>query len=73
MEHGKRFAFILAVVLFGTSLLANAEIITYQLSSAFEREYNYDTPASSTAFDLGATFTEISNLYIDWSGEIMGE
>jgi hypothetical protein len=61
---------MLAVVLFVTSPLVRAEIITYELPPAFEREYNYDDPYLQMDFDIGVSFTEISNVYIDWSGEI---
>jgi hypothetical protein len=65
----------LAVLLIVSFLLlatttGRGEIITYQLPPAFEREYSYDDPYLQMDFDLGVTFTEISNVYIDWSGEI---
>jgi hypothetical protein len=32
--------------------------------------YDVNTPAWTMDFDLGVTFSEITNVYIDWSGEI---
>jgi hypothetical protein len=32
--------------------------------------YDISTPAWTMDFDLGVTFSEISHVYIDWSGEI---
>ena len=32
--------------------------------------YDVNTPAWTMDFDLGVTFSEISHVYIDWSGEI---
>jgi hypothetical protein len=32
--------------------------------------YDINTPYWTTDFDLGVTFSEISHVYIDWSGEI---
>ncbi|MBN2019275.1 MAG: PEP-CTERM sorting domain-containing protein [Sedimentisphaerales bacterium] len=34
--------------------------------------YDVNTPAWTYDFDLGVTFSEITNVYIDWSGEING-
>jgi hypothetical protein len=34
--------------------------------------YDINTPAWTMDFDLGVTFSEISHVYIDWSGEIRG-
>ena len=61
---------VTACVLLLAGPTVNAEIITYELPPAFEREYNYNDPYLQMDFDLGVTFTEISNVYIDWSGEI---
>ena len=33
-------------------------------------EFNWDNPYWQTNFDLGVTFTKISNVYIDWAGDI---
>ena len=62
---------IVSILLLATTT-GRAEIITYQLPPAFEREYNYDDPYLAMDFDLGVAFTEILSVYIDWSGEITG-
>jgi hypothetical protein len=49
---------------------AFAEIVTLPLNCA--GDYNVNTPRWTTNFDLGVTFSEISHVYIDWSGEIYG-
>ena len=73
MKRGMKITFMLAAISFAMSSLANGEIVTYELPAAFEREYNYDDPTSSMAFDLGVSFTEISDVHIDWTGEIVGK
>ena len=70
MKRGMKITFMLAAISFAMSSLTNGEIVTYELPAAFEREYNRGIPYLQMDFDLGVTFTEISNVYIDWSGEI---
>jgi hypothetical protein len=49
---------------------AFAEIVTLPLNCA--GRYDVNTPYWTSDFDLGVTFSEISHVYIDWSGEITG-
>jgi len=55
------------VVLFGITA-ANAAIV--ELPLACEGSYDVNSVPWEMNFDLGVTFTEISHVYIDWSGEI---
>jgi hypothetical protein len=58
------------VLIWGLARIAEADIVELSLSC----EGQYDSGQSWTAeFDLGVTFTEISNVYIDWSGKITAE
>jgi len=54
-------------VLFGVCTV-QAETVTLPLDCA--GEYGIDTPDWILDFDLGVEFTEISNVYMDWSGEM---
>ena len=47
-----------------------ADTVTLPLNCA--GYYDVNTPAWTYNFDLGVTFGEITNVYIDWSGEITG-
>jgi hypothetical protein len=47
---------------------ASGEFIELPLNCA--GTYDFNTPAWTSDFDLGVTFSEISHVYIDWSGEI---
>lgn len=64
---GKIVAISVLVVLFGITA-ANADIV--ELSLAAEGRYDDNSGPWEMDFDLGVTFTEISHVYIDWSGEI---
>lgn len=69
MERGS----ILWLVLLGVSIICApcaAEIVELLLSC--EGQYGLEQ-LWATEFDLGITFTEISNAYIDWSGTITAE
>ena len=48
---------------------AFAEIVELPLNGC-EGTYTVSTPAWTMDFDLGVEFSEISRVYIDWSGEI---
>lgn len=61
---------VIAITLLGASSLAEADI--FELPLAAEGEYDFQD-TWTTEFDLGVTFTEISNVYIDWSGTITGQ
>ncbi len=65
---GKIVAISVLVVLFGITG-ADADIV--ELPLAAEGRYDVNSPHWEMDFDLGVTFTEISYVYIDWSGKIM--
>ena len=65
---GKITAISVLVVLFGITA-ANAAIVELPLGA--EGRYDVNSGSWEMDFDLGVTFTEISHVYIDWSGEIM--
>ncbi len=47
--------------------------VTIKLPLGAEGRYDVNSPYWQTDFDLGVTFTEISHVYMDWSGTITGE
>ena len=52
---------------------ARADIVELNLFSlGCPTAFDHNSPSWQTNFDLGVTFTQISHVYIDWSGEIMG-
>ncbi len=54
----------------GTS---RADVVSLDLFSlGVPTEFYYDTPYWQTNFDLGVTFTQISHVYVRWSGEFTG-
>ncbi|MHC4665821.1 MAG: PEP-CTERM sorting domain-containing protein [Planctomycetota bacterium] len=57
-----------AVSLLALCCVARADILELPLNCP--GVYDSNTPAWTSDFDLGATFTEISHVYIDWAGEI---
>jgi hypothetical protein len=48
--------------------MAKADMVELPLNCA--GTYDINTPYRTIDFNLGVTFSEISNVYIDWSGEI---
>jgi hypothetical protein len=56
-------------LILGFARIARADIV--ELPLAATGIYDHDTPQWTSDFDLGVTLTEISNVYIDWSGEII--
>jgi len=50
---------------------ADADIVELPLGA--EGRYDVDSGSWEMDFDLGVTFAEISNVYIDWSGTITAE
>ncbi len=66
----KMIVVMAATFLFGISSLANGEILEIELDCGGEYDL-FDNWIMN--LDLGVSFTEISNIYIDWSGEITGE
>lgn len=61
----------LAVLVLGFAGIAKADTVELPLNCA--GAYDVNTPLWTTDFDLGVTFSEISNVYIRWSGTITGE
>jgi hypothetical protein len=49
---------------------ASADVVSLPLNCA--GTYDINTPAWTYDFDLGVTFSDISHVYIGWSGEITG-
>ena len=71
MTVGKIISINLTVLILGFAEPAEANTRKYNLfdlgcPTAFSHNSQYWT----SDFDLGVTFTEITNVYIDWSGEI---
>ena len=64
---GKIAAISVLVVLFG---ITGADAAIVELPLATEGRYDVNSPYLQTDFDLGVAFTEISHVYIDWSGSI---
>jgi len=65
-------ALITALVL-GLTQSCYADLVQLDLFSiGCKSTYDYDSPSWTSDLDLGVTFTEISHVYIDWSGEITG-
>ena len=58
---------LLLFLLFGITA-ANAAIVEFPLAA--EGLYDNNSPYWQSSFDLGVSFTEITNVYIDWSGTI---
>ncbi|MHC4657501.1 MAG: PEP-CTERM sorting domain-containing protein [Planctomycetota bacterium] len=60
-----------AIMMLGVSSYSSADIVELNLFDlGCQTLYDINSPHWATDFDLGITFTEISNVYIDWSGEI---
>jgi len=66
---GKNVAISALVVLL---VITGADAAIVELPLGAEGRYDCNSPYLQTDFDLGVAFTEISNVYIDWSGEITG-
>ncbi len=64
---GKIAAISVLVVLFG---ITGVDAAIVELPLTCEGRYDFNSPYWTTDFGLGVTFTEISHVYIDWSGEI---
>jgi len=67
-------AWLLMVVIILSAFVAQYEVNAdfFEIPLACEGEYTLEQ-TWTTDFDLGVTFTEISNIYIDWSGSIRAE
>ena len=66
----KSFLIIGAVILLGASSLAKGTI--FELPLDCNGVYDFDSPSWTSDFDFGISFIEISNVYIDWAGQITG-
>lgn len=68
-----RLIFVCALAFFSSVEISRAEIISLDLlAQGCPTEWQYDTPCWQTDFDLGVSFSEISHVYVDWSGELTG-
>lgn len=67
----RKIAAISSLVLLLSITGADADIV--ELPLAAEGRYDVNSPSWEMDFDLGVTFTEISNVYMDWSGEITAD
>jgi hypothetical protein len=65
----RKIAVISGLVVLLSITAVNADIVELPLDC--EGRYDVDSGPWEMGFDLGVTFTEITNVYIDWSGEIM--
>lgn len=67
---GKIIAIISLIVLFSiTPAVADTvELDLFDLGC--QPVYDFESTYWTTDFDLGVTFIEISNVYIDWAGEM---
>ena len=63
-------AFVAILAVLAASVQASGSV--FEVPLACEGEYTVDQTWTTT-FDLGLGFTEISNIYIDWSGSITAE
>jgi len=67
---------IILVIVFGTlifTFIGTAKADTFELNLfdlGCPGAFDHNSQSWSSEFDLGITFTEITNVYIDWSGEI---
>jgi len=60
------------VLLLAFAGMAKANIVELNLFDlGCPTEFNWDNSYWQTDFNLGVAFTEISHVYINWSGEIM--
>jgi hypothetical protein len=68
--NGRIVEFGAAVSLLAVCCIAKADMVQLSLPCAGVCDLN--TPYWSADFDLGVSFTDISHVYVDWSGEITG-
>ncbi|MHC4736148.1 MAG: PEP-CTERM sorting domain-containing protein [Planctomycetota bacterium] len=65
----RKIAVISSLVLLLSITGADADIVELPLGA--DGRYDVNSEPWEMDFDLGVTFTDISHVYIDWSGEIM--
>jgi hypothetical protein len=62
---------VLAALVLGVSGIAEADTVELNLFDlGCPTRFDFNSPYWQTDFDLGVTFSGISHVYIDWSGEI---
>jgi hypothetical protein len=62
---------IIAIMVLGLAGPSEAVIVELDLFTlGMPTNFNDNSPSWQTNFDLGVTFTQISHVYINWSGEI---
>ena len=67
----KKLLVMTTILIFGLGGMAGADTVQLDLLSlGCPTEFNFDLSGWQQDFDLGITFTEISHVYIDWSGGI---
>lgn len=67
----KVMATIILAAVFSLAGLTRADIVELDLFSiGCPTEFDFNSPYWTSDFELGVAFTEISSVYIDWSGEI---
>jgi len=65
----KKIAAISGLVVLLSITAVNADIAELDLFDlGCQSVYDFDSQYWTTDFDLGVTFIEISNVYIDWAG-----
>jgi len=70
----KIMGIITVVLVLGFAGMASAGIVELNLFDlGCPTEFDFDSPYWRTDFDIGVTFAEITNVYINWSGEIEAE
>jgi hypothetical protein len=62
---------VIIVIMFATAGAAWGDTVELPLNCT--GAYDINTPLWTMDFNLGVTFSEISNVYLDWSGTITGE
>jgi hypothetical protein len=63
-----KMKYAIIAIMLATAGMAWGDTVEFPLNCA--GTYDINTPYWTTSFDLGVTFSEISHVYIDWSGEI---
>ena len=67
----KKQLLIIVIMALGLTGSSQATIVELDLLSlGCPTEFNFDSTYWQTDFDLGVTFIEITNVYMDWSGAI---
>lgn len=71
MKAGKIVAIGFVILVLDFAGMAKADIVELNLFDVgCPTAFNHNSQYWTSDFDLGVTFTEITNVYMDWSGEI---